>query len=132
MGKVKRFIGTQETSKLCSADYHGAQVTVVRSRCVSRVGIKGIVVKDGMRAFEIVVREGSESADVGIVKRIPKEGTLFGVVIGLPADEGAREEEGDARKETKSLKFEIHGDQFIYRAADRANRKFKTHFNRDL
>jgi ribonuclease P protein subunit POP4 len=32
----------------------------------------------------------------------------------------------------KDLVFELHGDQFEYRAADRANRKFKSHFLSDL
>ena len=41
-------------AKLCSADFHGAQLEVVRSRCVSRVGLKGIVVKDTKFTFEIV------------------------------------------------------------------------------
>lgn len=39
---------------LVSADYHGALVEVVRSRCVSRVGIRGIVVKDTKFTFEII------------------------------------------------------------------------------
>ena len=39
---------------LASADMHGALVEVVRSRCVSRVGLKGIVVRDTMFVVEIV------------------------------------------------------------------------------
>ena len=39
---------------LSSADYHGALVEVGRSRCVSRVGVKGIVVRDTKSTFEIV------------------------------------------------------------------------------
>ena len=39
---------------LVSADMHGALVEVVRSRCVSRVGLKGIVVRDTMFVVEIV------------------------------------------------------------------------------
>lgn len=41
-------------SLLASADYHGALVEVVRSRCVSRVGVKGIVVRDTRSTFEII------------------------------------------------------------------------------
>jgi ribonuclease P protein subunit POP4 len=44
---------------LVSADMHGALVEVVRSRCVSRVGLKGIVVRDSQHLFEIVT-EGSK------------------------------------------------------------------------
>lgn len=42
---------------LASADFHGAEVEVVRSRCVSRVGLKGIVVKDTKFTFEIITRK---------------------------------------------------------------------------
>jgi ribonuclease P protein subunit POP4 len=39
---------------LVSADMHGALLEVVRSRCVSRVGLKGIVVRDSKFVFEVV------------------------------------------------------------------------------
>jgi ribonuclease P protein subunit POP4 len=39
---------------LASADMHGALVEVVRSRCVSRVGVRGIVVRDCKHVFEVV------------------------------------------------------------------------------
>ncbi len=41
---------------LCSADFHGAELEVVRARCVSRVGVRGIVVKDTKFTFELVTR----------------------------------------------------------------------------
>ena len=43
--------------KLCSADFHGAEMEVVRARCVGRVGLKGIVVKDTKFTFEIITRK---------------------------------------------------------------------------
>jgi ribonuclease P protein subunit POP4 len=46
-------------SKLVSADYHGAEVEVVRSRCAGRVGVKGIVVRDTKFTF-VVVTERDE------------------------------------------------------------------------
>ena len=42
--------------KLASADYHGAELEVVRSRCVGRVGCKGIVVKDTKFTFEMITK----------------------------------------------------------------------------
>lgn len=42
---------------LASADYHGAMVDVVRCRCVGRVGIKGIVVKDTKFTMEIITQK---------------------------------------------------------------------------
>ena len=41
---------------IASADMHGAIVEVVRSRCVSRVGVKGIVVRDCKFVFDIITK----------------------------------------------------------------------------
>jgi ribonuclease P protein subunit POP4 len=41
---------------LASADMHGALFSVVRSRCVSRVGLEGIVVRDTRFTFEIITK----------------------------------------------------------------------------
>ena len=41
---------------LASADMHGALLSVVRSRCVSRVGLEGIVVRDARHTFDIVTK----------------------------------------------------------------------------
>lgn len=103
-------------AKLCSADFHGAELKVVRSRCVSRVGVQGIVTKDSKFAFEVITKDDGR-------KLLPKEHTVFRFVIPRPGKEGA---------EKKDLVFELHGNQFIHRAADRANRKFKSHFLPDL
>lgn len=45
-------------AKLASADYHGAVLEVVRSRCVSRVGVKGVCVKETRGMFYLVGVEG--------------------------------------------------------------------------
>lgn len=44
-------------AKLASADFHGAELQVVRSKCVSRVGVKGIVVRDSKFAFVLVTEK---------------------------------------------------------------------------
>ncbi|KAF2273592.1 ribonuclease-like protein P complex subunit Pop4 [Westerdykella ornata] len=102
---------------LVSADMHGALLEVVRSRCVSRVGLKGIVVRDSQFAFEIVT-EGSA------LKLIPKEHTMFRFEIPVPSAEGS--------EPLKPLVFEILGQHFQHRAPDRANRKYKMHYMPDL
>jgi ribonuclease P protein subunit POP4 len=91
---------------------------------VSRVGIEGIVVRDSRYTFEIVTRRGG-------VKSVPKEHTVFGFEIPVPvAGEGdGKEGEGE---EKKALRFEIFGEQFQTRAPDRANRKFRLHYQPDL
>lgn len=60
--RVRREDGPRVTplshgSKLASADFHGAEVQVVRSRSQGRVGMKGIVVRDTKFTF-VVVMEG--------------------------------------------------------------------------
>lgn len=167
-GYVREILGNEiytggegAAAKLCSADFHGAEVEVVRSGCVSRVGIKGIVVKDGKFAMEIVTRKNA-------VKLVPKEGTIFRVEVEVPVkpeeDRGKRtgkpdemdevmggmeEEMAEAKRTTtttttgaeeknhdpppvNSMVFEIHGDQFRFRSTDRATRKFRAHFSKRL
>jgi ribonuclease P protein subunit POP4 len=125
-------VSNAEAAKLCSADFHGAELEVVRSRCVSRVGVKGIVVKDSRFVFEVVTKKD-------VVKVLPKEHTIFRFTVPFPGKtvngvEGGKEGEVkvDGEKKPKDLVFELHGDQFETRAADRANKKFKSHFLPDL
>lgn len=102
---------------LASADMHGAKLSVVRSRCVSRVGLEGIVVRDTRYTFEIVTKGNA-------VKSVPKEHTIFRFEVPLPMKDG--------EEEVKPLIFEILGEQFQTRAPDRANKKFRLHYQPDL
>jgi len=143
--------GQGAAAKLASADIHGARVRVSRSSCPSRVGIEGIVVRDSRYAVQIVTRENT-------VKLVPKEGTMFRVEVPAQstavAPHGSRNqnssnvlstgakgdvEMADSGEDTSELPstttvqdnmfaFEILGDQFQTRSADRANRKFRAHF----
>lgn len=112
-------------ARLASADFHGAELRVVRSRCVGRVGVSGIVVRDSKFGFVVVVRGGG-------VRVVPKEHTVFRFEVPRPGSRDGGGEEGEGGKGAGNLVFELHGDQFRYRAVDRANRKFKTHFLPDL
>jgi ribonuclease P protein subunit POP4 len=86
---------------------------IVRSRCTSRVGVTGIVVKDTRFTFEIVTKEN-------VVKTCPKEHTVFRLKLPLE-DEGKR-----------PLEFEIMGSMFEQRPQDRANKKYRLHLDMDL
>ena len=59
---------------------------------------------------------------------IPKKDTIFRVEIPLPnsAEEWVDAVDGDVDSaRPRSLVLELHGNQFEFRPADRANRKFK-------
>lgn len=103
--------------QLASADMHGAILEVVRSRCPSRVGLKGIVVRDTKFTFEIITKKNQ-------VKAIPKEHTMFRFEVPIPTKEG--------EEEKRPLLFEIFGEQFQTRGPDRANKKFRMHYQPDI
>ncbi|KAF2121547.1 ribonuclease-like protein P complex subunit Pop4 [Lophiotrema nucula] len=102
---------------LASADFHGCLLEVVRSRCVDRVGLKGIVVRDAKFVFEIITAKNQ-------LKTVPKEHTVFRFEVPLPSKEG--------EEEPRPLSFEIVGEQFQNRAPDRATKKYKMHYQPDL
>ncbi|OKP10499.1 Ribonuclease P protein subunit p29 [Penicillium subrubescens] len=99
-------------AKLVSADYHGAEVEVVRSQCASRVGVKGVVVRDTKFTF-VVVTEKDEV-------KIPLPSAAEPQVEGQGENQGKPTASGP-----KPLVFELHGSQFENRPVDRANKKFK-------
>jgi len=120
---------------LASADYHGCLLRVVRSKCVSRVGVEGIVVRDTKFTFEIITRKNE-------VKVMPKEGTVFrfevplkdNTISGGESDGGVGEEGKDkgSEEKNKSVVFELHGQHLRVAAPERANRKFKLHIDSEL
>ncbi|KAJ5242786.1 uncharacterized protein N7469_001113 [Penicillium citrinum] len=122
-GKTGVLTPASHGAKLVSADYHGAEVEVVRSRSFGRVGLKGIVVRDTKFTFVIVTAKDE-------VKTIPKEHTVFRFTVPLPMSEesaaGKEDSQGTEVSNTpKPLVFELHGSQFENRPVDRANKKFK-------
>ncbi|KAI9052899.1 hypothetical protein LZ554_003171 [Drepanopeziza brunnea f. sp. 'monogermtubi'] len=131
---VMREVTPAAAAKLSSADFHGAEVEVVRSRCVGRVGTKGIVVRDARGIFEVVTKRDE-------VKMLPKEHTIFRFSVPRPTrnkdvDEkpgaGTEEQAGGEEDADRDLVFELHGEEFQFRAAVRASKKFKLHFRKDL
>ena len=114
---------------------------------MSRVGLKGIVIKDSRFTFEMVTRKNQR-------KLVPKEGTVFRIEVPLATAPTTTEtgtgtgaiEEGQQQSEEKQKQqpppppeveqpkmiFEVHGEQFQFRSADRANKKFRSHFSKIL
>lgn len=67
-GSGKLVTALSHGSKLVSADFHGAEVEVVRSKCSGRVGLKGIVVRDTKFTF-VIVTESNEVKSEFLISR---------------------------------------------------------------
>ena len=139
-------------SKLASADYHGAELTVVRSRCVGMVGLKGIVVKDTKFTFQIIIAKNqlrsefmemysSDCIYINHTSAIPKKHTVFRFEIPQPSQpsqpsdnklETVLEKQSHDDTQLPALQFELYGSQFEHRATDRATKKFKQRYMPDL
>ncbi|TDZ19949.1 putative ribonuclease P protein subunit 1 [Colletotrichum orbiculare MAFF 240422] len=128
LGYIEEVLGSElygggggAAAKLSAAEFHGAVVEVSRSSCTSRVGIKGIVIKDGKFAFEIITPKNE-------VKIVPKEGTWFRIEVPVK-----KPETGGVQSETpRRFVFELLGDQFLSRGPDRSNKKYKPHFLKNI
>ncbi|KAL8939921.1 MAG: hypothetical protein Q9211_002525 [Gyalolechia sp. 1 TL-2023] len=107
-------------SKIVSADFHGAKLSVVRSKCVSLVGLEGIVVRDTKFTFQIITERNE-------LKTLPKNHTIFQFQIPQPdiVAETSDKDIADGDMGANALVFELHGDAFEHRAVERATKKFK-------
>ncbi|KAF1392449.1 hypothetical protein PFLUV_G00028010 [Perca fluviatilis] len=92
--------------KLLKADFHGAIITVVRSKCPSYVGTTGILVQEFKHVFKIITKENK-------LKVIPKRNSVFAV-------------------EVNGFVSHIYGSKFEQRASERSAKKFKVRGTIDL
>jgi len=92
--------------KLLKADFHGAIITVVRSKCPSYVGTTGILVQEFKHVFKIITKEDK-------LKVIPKRNSVFAVEIN-------------------GFVSHIYGSKFEQRASERSAKKFKVRGTIDL
>ncbi|KAI4114707.1 MAG: hypothetical protein LQ345_004562 [Seirophora villosa] len=127
--------------KFASADFHGSKLIVVRSKCVSLVGLKGIVVRDTRFTFQIITEKNelkSIPKPFAFAKSrahndlaIPKNHTIFEFHVPQPdliADSSDAMSDKDISDEdmgANALVFQIHGSSFKHRAVERATKKFK-------
>ncbi|KIM53007.1 hypothetical protein SCLCIDRAFT_1223271 [Scleroderma citrinum Foug A] len=121
-------------AKLVKADLHGSLLTVRQSRNPCLVGLSGIVLYESENAFRTITKANQ-------IKLIPKQNSIFTLAVPLhstlaPSSAGAQtplptpsHAESDADLTTvldkPYLEFELYGNQFCYRSAERAGRKFK-------
>lgn len=92
--------------KLVKADFHGAIITVVRSKCPSYVGTTGILVQEFKHVFKIITKDDK-------LKVIPKRNSVFSV-------------------EVNGFVSHIYGNRFEQRAGERSAKKFKVRGTIDL
>ncbi|KAJ8249429.1 hypothetical protein GJAV_G00234760 [Gymnothorax javanicus] len=92
--------------KLLKADFHGAIITVARSKCPSYVGTTGILVQELKHVFKIVTKEDK-------LKVIPKRHSVFAVEID-------------------GFVSYIYGSKFQLRSSERSAKKFKVKGTIDL
>ncbi|KAL7830848.1 hypothetical protein SRHO_G00303500 [Serrasalmus rhombeus] len=92
--------------KLLKADFHGAVLTVVRSKCPSYVGTTGILVQELKHVFKIITKEDR-------LKTIPKRNSVFSVEMG-------------------DFITHIYGSRFELRSSERSAKKFKVKGTIDL
>ncbi|KAJ7593403.1 RNase P/MRP, p29 subunit [Mycena floridula] len=115
--------------KLLKADFHGSYITVRQSKNIAVIGLAGIVVHESENAFKIVTRKDQ-------MKLIPKQNSIFAFAVPLystlPKSHGAEDPLPVPAPDSTStvldkphIEFELYGNQFRFRTADRASRKFK-------
>lgn len=92
--------------KLLRADFHGAIISVVRSKCPSYVGTTGILVQELRHVFKIITKEDK-------LKVIPKRNSVFEVEIN-------------------GFVSHIYGNKFEQRASERSSKKYKVKGTMDL
>ncbi|KAL1744117.1 Rof/RNase P-like protein [Schizophyllum fasciatum] len=125
-------------AKLVKADLHGSILTVKQSKNAALIGLSGITILETENAFRVVTRANK-------VKLIPKENAIFSLALPLfstlpPASSSetvyAVSAEVDAPQRTvldsPFIEFELYGNQFRFRSADRATRKFKNKMTIEL
>ncbi|KZT11392.1 RNase P/MRP, p29 subunit [Laetiporus sulphureus 93-53] len=129
-------------AKLVKADFNGSLLTVRQSKNPCLVGLSGIVVHETENSFKVVTKKDQ-------LKLIPKQNSIFTFAVPLFAASstasisssaantgGAASDsaEGCASANAKAIptvldlphiEFELYGNQFCYRAVERAGRKFK-------
>ncbi|KAH9842811.1 RNase P/MRP, p29 subunit [Rhodofomes roseus] len=130
-------------AKLVKADFHGSIMAVRQSKNPCLVGLSGIVIHETENAFKIVTRNNQ-------LKLVPKQNSVFAFAVPLyargdppeqgisgmtapdnsaalvPVDVGSTHaDHASTVFDSPYLEFELHGNQFCFRAAERAGRKFK-------
>ncbi|KAK7055588.1 ribonuclease P protein subunit [Favolaschia claudopus] len=116
--------------KLLKADFHGSFITVHQTRNTAILGISGIIIHETEGTFKVVTNEDK-------LKILPKQNTIFTFAVPVystlppthdpshPLPIPAPEESLQTVLDGPHALLELHGNQFCFRSADRAGKKFK-------
>ncbi|KAJ7258098.1 Rof/RNase P-like protein [Mycena haematopus] len=131
-GPPRALQGAAIHPKLLKADFHGCIMTVHQSKNTANLGISGIVIHETEGTFKVVTKENK-------LKILPKQNSIFTFAVPaystLPPTHDASAplpiptpEPGDDLQTVLDgayVRLELHGNQFCFRSADRAGKKFK-------
>ncbi|KAG6888281.1 hypothetical protein C0995_009395 [Termitomyces sp. Mi166 len=133
--------------KLVKADFHGSIMSVRQSKNPCLIGLCGIVIHETENAFKVVTMKDTVKREIAAgcqpvlltdhYSVIPKENSIFSFAVPLYStlppsykqNEPLPIPDPEAPKKTvlqvPHIEFELHGNQFRFRSAERAGRKFK-------
>lgn len=97
-------------TKLIKAEFVGCMLSVKRAKNPSLIGLSGIVLQETQGTFKLVTPRSQ-------IKVLPKLGTVFTLVLPL--------EPAPNSNQDRELSFDLYGDSFAYRPADRVGKKWK-------
>ncbi|XP_076636604.1 ribonuclease P/MRP subunit POP4 isoform X1 [Colletes latitarsis] len=86
--------------QLIKADFHGAEISVVGSKCPSLIGLHGIVIQDSKNTFRICGKDN-------IIRTIPKDVIIMNIYLN-------------------QIKLELFGKDISIKPADRTIKKLKS------
>ncbi|KAF5389354.1 hypothetical protein D9757_004384 [Collybiopsis confluens] len=104
--------------KLLKADFSGSLVSVQKSKNPSLVDIQGIVFHETENTFVIVTKNDKK-------KVLPKQNTNFTFYVPAFSSSFPLPSPTCTVLDIPHLAFTLHGNQFRFRASERAGRKFK-------
>jgi len=113
-------------AKLVKADFHGSIITVKDAKNQCLIGLSGIVIHETENTFKVVTQKNE-------MKVIPKAKSIL--TFHLPVYNYDSYELADAPDLTAALPalssdplvaIDLYGNQFCFRSADRASKKFKS------
>ncbi|CAG9791610.1 unnamed protein product [Diatraea saccharalis] len=94
------------TQSFYRADFHGSMLEVVRSKCPSYVGKKGICIMDTRYTFKMISKDN-------VITTIPKQSSVFDLYL-------------------KTFKVTFFGKLLCVRPAERSTKKLKSYLYPDL